>query len=110
YFGQVALSRMAPEAPPAKGETAVIVPVLGRPQNAAPFMESLKTSGAPLARVYAVADADDEDTVNAWKEAGGGGPTAGPLAGPPALRGTGRGRSRRRSTPATGSPASRGCS
>jgi hypothetical protein len=70
YFGQVALSKLVPEVPPAAEETAVIVPVLGRPGNAAPFMESLKASGAPLARVYAVADADDEETVRAWLEAG----------------------------------------
>lgn len=60
----------AEAAPDATEETAVIVPVLGRPGSAAPFMESLAASGAPLARVYAVADADDTDTAAAWKEAG----------------------------------------
>jgi GT2 family glycosyltransferase len=70
YFGQVALSRLVPPAPPATEETAVIVPVLRRPQNAAPFMASLKASGADLATVYAVADADDPDTAQAWKESG----------------------------------------
>jgi hypothetical protein len=70
YYGQVALSRLVPPVPPATEETAVIVPVLGRPGNAAPFMESLQASGADLARVYAVADADDADTAQAWKEAG----------------------------------------
>jgi hypothetical protein len=70
YFGQVALSQLVPPVPAATEETAVIVPVLRRPQNAAPFMESLKASGAPLARVYAVADADDTETAAAWKEAG----------------------------------------
>ena len=70
YYGQVALSHMVPAVPPAAEETAVIVPVLGRPQNAAPFMESLAASGAPLARVYAVADFDDTETAKAWDEAG----------------------------------------
>jgi hypothetical protein len=70
YFGQVALSQLVPPVPAATEETAVIVPVLRRPQNAAPFMASLKASGAPLARVYAVADFDDPDTAKAWDEAG----------------------------------------
>jgi glycosyltransferase involved in cell wall biosynthesis len=70
YFGQVALSRITPAVPAATEATAVIVPVLGRPQNAAPFMESLAASGAPLAKVYAVADLDDTDTAKAWEEAG----------------------------------------
>jgi GT2 family glycosyltransferase len=70
YFGQVALSQLVPPVPAATEETAVIVPVLRRPGNAAPFMASLKASGAPLARVYAVADADDTETAAAWKEAG----------------------------------------
>jgi hypothetical protein len=56
--------------PPAAEETAVIVPVLGRPGSAAPFMESLKASGAPLAHVYAVADDADAKTAAAWLEAG----------------------------------------
>jgi hypothetical protein len=70
YFGQVALSQLVPEVSPAADPVAVIVPVLGRPGNAAPFMESLAGSGAPLARVYAVADIEDRDTCQAWKEAG----------------------------------------
>jgi glycosyltransferase involved in cell wall biosynthesis len=70
YYGQVALSQLAPPVPPATEETAVIVPVLRRPQNAAPFMESLKASGADLARVYAMADPDDLETAAAWDEAG----------------------------------------
>ena len=61
---------MVPQVPAAAEETAVIVPVLGRPGSAAPFMESLAASGAPLARVYAVADLDDPDTAKAWDEAG----------------------------------------
>jgi hypothetical protein len=56
-------------APPATEETAVIVPMLRRPQNAAPFMTSLRASTG-LAKVYAIGDPDDVDTVNAWAEAG----------------------------------------
>lgn len=55
--------------PPASEETAVIVPVMRRPDNAAPFMASLRASTG-LARVYAVADADDVDTIKAWQDAG----------------------------------------
>jgi hypothetical protein len=70
YFGQVTLSQTAPAVPAAAEETAVIVPVLNRPGNAAPFMESLKASGAPLAKVYAVADTGDGATASAWRDAG----------------------------------------
>ena len=70
YFGQVAVSKLVPEVPPATEATAVVVPVLGRPGNAAPFMESLKAAGAPLAHVYAVADIGDQETAAAWKAAG----------------------------------------
>jgi len=54
---------------PAADETAVIVPVLRRPQNAAPFMASLRASTG-LAMAYAVADDDDPETAQAWAEAG----------------------------------------
>lgn len=57
------------QPPPAGEETAVIVPVLRRPQNAAPFMRSLRASTG-LAKVYAVADEDDPETVEAWRQAG----------------------------------------
>jgi hypothetical protein len=68
YFGQVALSQMVPDVPPAEERTAVIVPTVGRPGNAAAFMESFTASGAaPLATVYAVAD---EDAAQAWRDAG----------------------------------------
>lgn len=70
YFGQVKLAQSNPFAPAATEETAVIVPVMRRPQNAAPFMESLKASGADLARVYAVCDHDDMPTRQAWLDAG----------------------------------------
>lgn len=55
--------------PPATEETAVIVPVMRRPANAAPFMASLRASTG-LATVYAVADHDDAGTIAAWRQAG----------------------------------------
>ncbi len=55
--------------PPATEEVAVIVPVLGRPRHAAPFMASLRASTG-LARVYAVCQGDDPDTAAAWLDAG----------------------------------------
>lgn len=54
---------------PASTEAAVIVPVLNRPQNAKPFMESLRASTG-LATVYAIAGPDDRDTIVAWRDAG----------------------------------------
>jgi len=54
---------------PATEQTAVIVPVLDRPQNAAPFMASLRATTG-MATVYAVANHDDHETVKAWDEAG----------------------------------------
>jgi hypothetical protein len=51
--------------PPATEEVAVIVPVMKRPQNAEPFMRSLRASTG-LATVYAVADDADESTAAAW--------------------------------------------
>lgn len=69
YFGQVALSRMAPSVPPATEQTAVIVPVMSRPSNAKPFMDSLRASTS-LATVYAVAHPDDTVTAAAWRAAG----------------------------------------
>lgn len=56
-------------APPADEEVAVIVPVMKRPQNAAPFMKSLRASTG-LAYVYAICDEDDDDTRKAWHTAG----------------------------------------
>ena len=55
--------------PPATERTAVIVPVMRRPQNAKPFVESLRASTG-LATVYAVADPDDTDTIAAWRTVG----------------------------------------
>jgi hypothetical protein len=56
-------------APPALEPTAIVVPVMRRPQNAAPFMASLRASTG-LATVYAVVDASDPETERAWREAG----------------------------------------
>lgn len=69
YYAQVAQSRIPPRVQPAVEQTAVIVPVLGRPQNAAPLMASLLASTG-LATVYAVADEEDRDTAQAWRDAG----------------------------------------
>jgi GT2 family glycosyltransferase len=55
--------------PYAVDEVAVIVPVMRRPQNAEPFMRSLRASTG-LAQVYAVADEDDKETIDAWRAAG----------------------------------------
>jgi GT2 family glycosyltransferase len=54
---------------PATEETAVLVPVLGRPEHAEPFLQSLRASTG-LATCYAICDADDPDAVLAWKQAG----------------------------------------
>jgi hypothetical protein len=56
-------------APPATDSVAVVVPVLRRPQNAAPFMSSLRASTG-LATAYAVADDSDEETQRAWRAEG----------------------------------------
>lgn len=55
--------------PPATDEVAVIVPVLDRPQNAAPFMRTLRASTG-LATAYAIASEDDTATADAWATAG----------------------------------------
>jgi hypothetical protein len=63
------------DVPPATQPTAVIVPVMGRPQNAAPFMASLRASTG-LATVYAIVNDDgppgssDVSTWDAWRDAG----------------------------------------
>jgi hypothetical protein len=62
------------QAPPATEPVAVVVPVLGRPQNAQPFMASLRASTG-MATVYAVAGPENtaeahQATVAAWKAAG----------------------------------------
>jgi len=55
--------------PPATEPVAVIVPVLRRPQNAEPFMTSLRASTG-LATVYALIDNEDDETREEWREAG----------------------------------------
>lgn len=54
---------------PATEPVTVIVPVMRRPHNAAPFMQSLRASTG-LATVFAVADMEDRETAEAWKSAG----------------------------------------
>ena len=55
---------------PATDPVAVIVPVLHRPQNVKPLMESLRASTG-LATAYFVCDPDDEGEIAAVEEAGG---------------------------------------
>jgi len=57
-------------APPATEQTAVIVPVMNRPENAEPFMRSLRASTG-LAKVYAVVDGEDQETITAWTQQAG---------------------------------------
>lgn len=68
WLGEADYWRSRP-VPPATNEVAVVVPVLGRPHNAEPFMRSLRASTG-LARVYAIVSPDDSDTAAAWKQAG----------------------------------------
>lgn len=56
-------------APPATVPTAVLVPVVGRPQNAAPFMQSLRASTG-IAAAYAICEADDVVSQDAWRAVG----------------------------------------
>ncbi len=49
--------------------TAVIVPVMRRPKNAEPFMKSLKAS-SEQAHAYAIANVNDQPTIDAWEKAG----------------------------------------
>jgi hypothetical protein len=56
-------------APPADVQVGVLVPVLGRPQNAEPFMKSLRASTG-LATAYAIHDDRDVQSRDAWKAAG----------------------------------------
>lgn len=55
--------------PPATERTAVIVPVLGRPQHAEPFMRSLHASTG-LATAYAVCERAEPEVAAAWAHAG----------------------------------------
>lgn len=56
-------------APPAPEEVAVLVPVMRRPQNAEPFMRSLRASTG-MATAYPIADREDVATIKAWRDAG----------------------------------------
>lgn len=58
-------------APPATERVQVIVPVLHRPQNAKPFMDSLRASTG-MADVTAVTTISDDETVRAWTATGAG--------------------------------------
>ncbi len=68
WLGEYDYLRHSP-APPAAEQAAVIVPVMRRPQNAAPFMASLRASTG-MATVYAMAHTDDVETIDAWTAAG----------------------------------------
>jgi hypothetical protein len=58
------------QAPPADEPVDVVVPVLGRPHHAEPFMRSLRASTG-LASVYAMLNDDESDDVErAWRDAG----------------------------------------
>jgi hypothetical protein len=45
---------------------AIIVPVMKRPQNAHPFMASLRMSMSEPRTVYAICDSGDDPTLGAW--------------------------------------------
>lgn len=70
YMAARLLDSLAPPVPAATEPVAVIVPVLGRPGNAAPFMASLRGSGAHPATAYAITDKADTETAQAWRDAG----------------------------------------
>lgn len=55
--------------PPALERVAVVVPVLGRPHHAEPFMRTLQSTTS-LATVYAVATEGDDETIKAWDAEG----------------------------------------
>jgi GT2 family glycosyltransferase len=55
--------------PPATEPTAVVVPVLGRPEHAQPFMQSLRASTG-LATAYAVCETAELEVAEAWRNAG----------------------------------------
>lgn len=56
-------------APPAAEDTAVVVPVLRRPEHAEPFMRSLRASTG-VATAYAVVQGGDDEAAKAWAAAG----------------------------------------
>ncbi len=52
-------------SPPATERCAVLVPVLGRPQNARPFVESLRASSG-LVDIVPIIEPDDVEAWDAW--------------------------------------------
>ncbi len=64
-----AATRVAAVPPPATERVAVLVPVMNRPQNVKPFMESLRASTG-LATAYFIADRDDNAEIEAVNNAG----------------------------------------
>lgn len=60
----------AVEPLPTTASVAVVVPVLRRPHAAGAFMASWRASGPAGSAVYAVTDADDRETRQAWFDAG----------------------------------------
>jgi hypothetical protein len=56
--------------PPATETVDVIVPVLHRPENVAPFMQSLRASTG-LATAWFVCEPDDDEEIDAIEDAGG---------------------------------------
>lgn len=55
---------------PADDAVAVLVPVLSRPQNVAPLVESFNATNDGAANLYFVVDADDDAEIAAIKDAG----------------------------------------
>jgi hypothetical protein len=51
-------------------EVAVVVPVVGRPHNAEPFMASLRATEPERAMAYALCEHDDPASQQAWRAAG----------------------------------------
>jgi hypothetical protein len=58
-----------PNLPPATERVAVLVPTMGRPQNAEPFMGSLAAT-TPMARGVAIIEKGDNANEDAWRAAG----------------------------------------
>lgn len=71
YDDQLMAEAMRMKLAEQDGNVAVIVPVMGRPQNAAPFMASLKAS-TNRATVYAIVGPEKEagKSAVAWRKAG----------------------------------------
>lgn len=59
-----------PDDKPAMDQVAVLCPVMKRPQNVAPLVESFDRHNDGSAHLYFVVDADDDDEIAAIKDAG----------------------------------------